>query len=512
VGILKKQGFVTGAVILMAANAISKILGAVFKIPLTYILKEEGMAIFNTSFQVYIMILSFIISGFPFAISKSVAESISKKEYAKAHMTVKIATLILSVIGIIGSVVLYFGAPFFAVAMKEENAAYAMRAISPAVFFVALGTAYKSYFQGSSNMIPTAVSQVIEAIIKLAAGYGLAVYFIKGGAAKTSGGAVMGVTAGEIVATIMLMAMYFKYKEKIKIKSEQIDKKEIIQSLLSVAIPLLCASVIMDMLNVVDTTMLRSRLLYSGLNADEARFLYGAYTGYALTVFHLPIGILSTLGVSILPIIAGAIAVGNTERAQKATYLALRLTIMLTIPCTILFAMQSENILQLLFKNSTSAKMLSLVSPCVIMMCVSQICASVLQSANKIMLPFCFSLVGIAIKLVVGYVLIGNPNYNIYGSAMSACISNFVVMILNLAAIKRTLRLKFNFMSIIIKPAAAATVMCAVVYFLQSPICAWTQSSFLRLAVICSASCTAYLLMLLLTNALSIKEVRKMLK
>jgi stage V sporulation protein B len=174
--------------------------------------------------------------------------------------------------------------------------------------------------------------------------------------------------------------------------------------------------------------------------------------------------------------------------------------------------MQSENILQLLFKNSTSAKMLSLVSPCVIMMCVSQICASVLQSANKIMLPFCFSLVGIAIKLVVGYVLIGNPNYNIYGSAMSACISNFVVMILNLAAIKRTLRLKFNFMSIIIKPAAAATVMCAVVYFLQSPICAWTQSSFLRLAVICSASCTAYLLMLLLTNALSIKEVRKMLK
>lgn len=509
---MKKQSFVTGAIILMIANAISKILGAVFKIPLTYILKEEGMAVFNTSFQIYIMILSFIISGFPFAISKLVAEAVSKKEEDRARSIVKISVQILSVIGIAGSIILYFGAPFFALAMKEEKAVYAIQSIAPAVFFVALGTAYKSYFQGTSNMIPTAVSQVIEAVIKLAAGYGLAVYFISGGISKTSGGAVMGVTAGEIVATAILMIMYFCGDRGKSIKASAKEKNEIIKALLGITIPLLCASVVSDMLNVVDTTMVRSRLLDSGLNAEEARFLYGAYTGYALTVFHLPVGILATLGVSILPVIAGAIAVGNNSRAQKATSLAIELTVLLSIPCAVILFTQSENVLELLFNNSASAKMLTAVSPCIIMMCVSQICAAVLQSANKIMLPFFFALAGSLVKLAVGYVLVGNPEYNIYGSAISANISVFIIMICNLIAIKNYLRLKFDFKAIIIKPLTAAAAMYATIYLLQSPVNAWSQSSLLRLLIICSVSCVVYALMLIFTNAVSIKEIRKILK
>ena len=105
---MKKQSFLTGAVILMIANAISKILGAVFKIPLTYILNEDGMAVFNIAFEVYIMFLSFIISGLPFAISKMVAESNSRGEYSKTHRIVKISTILLVCIGIVGSVALYF--------------------------------------------------------------------------------------------------------------------------------------------------------------------------------------------------------------------------------------------------------------------------------------------------------------------------------------------------------------------------------------------------------------------
>ena len=104
---MKKQSFLTGAVILMIANAISKILGAVFKIPLTYILNEDGMAVFNIAFEVYIMFLSFIISGLPFAISKMVAESNSRGEYSKTHRIVKISTILLVCIGIVGSVALF---------------------------------------------------------------------------------------------------------------------------------------------------------------------------------------------------------------------------------------------------------------------------------------------------------------------------------------------------------------------------------------------------------------------
>lgn len=510
---MKKQSFVTGAAILMIANAISKILGAVFKIPLTYILKEEGMAVFNTSFQAYIMLLTFVISGFPFAVSKLVAELSSKGESKKARAVTSVSARLLSLIGIAGSVLLYIGAPFFALALKEEKAIIAMRAVAPAIFFVALGTPYKSYFQGVSNMIPTAVSQVIEAIIKLAAGYGLAVWLTHLGTAATAGGAIFGVTAGEIVATGILIIMYAwgirkESRNKIGLK----EQKEIIGAIMAIAIPLLCASAVADMMNMVDTAMVRTRLLDAGLDADRARFLYGAYTGYALTVFHLPVGILATLGVSILPVIAGALAVGNEQKARRTTTLALELTILIALPCTVIMIFLSGDILNLLFGNNTSAQMLTLVSPCVILMCVSQICAAVLQSADKITLPFFFAFIGAVIKLALSYLLVGNPDFNIYGSAISSNIAYFIIMLLNLIAVKRCLSLKFDFKSIIIKPLLASLAMCAVIYLLRDTVYEYTLNSFARLLILCSASGGAYALMLALTGAISIKDIRKILK
>lgn len=508
---MKKQSFLTGAVILMIANGISKILGAVFKIPLTYLLHESGMSIFNISFEVYIMFLSFIISGLPFAISKLVAESSSRGEYARMHKIVHISAVLLTVIGILGSIILYLSAPFFALAMKEEKAVYAIQMIAPAIFFVALGTAYKSYYQGISNMIPTAVSQVAEAIIKLIAGYYLAVLFIKYGTAKTAGGAIMGVTAGEIIATLILMSVYI-FRRRQPYTEEDISSRGILKDLLSVALPLLCASVVSNAVNVADTTLVRSRLLDAGLTPDEGRFLYGAYTGYALTVFHLPVGIIGTLGVSILPVIAGAIAVNNQNKARLATDIGIRLAVMLSLPCGVIMYSMSSEILTVLFHNDTSAHMLTVVAPCVVMMCVTQITSAILQSAGKIMLPFFYAMIGSAVKLVIEWYLIAQPEINIYGSAIASNIAYTVIMILNLRAAGKYLCLKQKFMEIIIKPAMAAGMMLVSIRLLHSPVTSFFGGGFMRLAVVCSISCAVYTAVLFLTDAVSVREVRKILK
>lgn len=239
-------------------------------------------------------------------------------------------------------------------------------------------------------MIPTAISQVVEAIVKVVAGFYLAILFIDLGVEKTSGGAIAGVTAGEIIATVILILMYIpEHKSGMKGKND-ISSKEILVSIITVALPLLCASVVANAINVADTTLIRSRLLDAGFSPEDARYLYGAYTGYALTVFHLPVGILATLGVSILPVIAGAVAVKNHERVKTATDMAIRLVFILSIPCGIIMFTMSSEILNILFHNSSSARMLSTVAPCVIMMCVSQITAAILQSSGKIMLPFLY--------------------------------------------------------------------------------------------------------------------------
>ena len=503
---MKKQSFLTGAVILMAANAVSKILGAVLKIPLAYILKEEGMAVYNIAFEAYIMFLAFIISGLPFAVSKLCAEASSRGEALRERKIVSVSTWLLVIIGALGSVILYFAAPFLALAMKEEKAVYAIRMISPSVFFVALGTGYKSYFQGASKMVPVAVSQVAESFIKLAAGYGLAVMFVSLGTERAAGGAIMGVTVGEIVATAILMFGYVFRKKKVYIKSENIKSREILKELMALALPLLCASVVSNAVGIADTTLIRSRLLDAGLTSDEARFLYGAYTGYALTVFHLPVGILATLGVSILPVIAGAYATGNTKKAQTATDMGIRISVILSVPCAVGMAVLSREILSLLFNNETSALMLKTVAPCAVMMCITQMTAAILQSAGKIMTPFYNSLAASAVKLTLGYILIAMPEINIYGSAISSIAAFTVSAVLNLISVRRALNVRLNWGKIFIRPLICGAAMYGVMEIL-TPLLSG-RGDILILAAAGGAGCAVYALLLFLTGAVSKEEIQ----
>lgn len=492
---LKKQSFITGALILMISNTISKILGAVFKIPLTYIIGEEGMAVYNTAFNIYIMFLSFIVSGLPFAVSKSVSEYSSKNEPHMVRQTVKFSNTVLCIAGLIGSFVLYFGADFFALAMKEEKAVLAIKMISPSIFLVAAGTTVRSYYQGISNMVPTAISQVIEAVTKLAVGYALAVYFIEYGINAASGGAIMGVTIGEAVATSVFLIIY-AFSSKSSKKCTPLEKKEIRTTLFELAIPLLCASVIGSMLSVVDTTVIRSGLIKSGLPLDAARRVYGSYTGYALTVFHLPVGILGTLGVSILPVIAGNTAIGNTKKASAAAGIALKLTILFSLPCAVIIYFMSNELLEILFKNSAAASMLSMIAPCLIMICISNILSSMLQSGGRIISVFLYSALGMILKIALSIVLM--PTLGIYGAIAAANISNWPVMILNLCEARKYIGLRLSMMEDVIKPTCAASVMAVIVYLLKEPFTAWILNPFLYTAAICVVALAGYVIMLLL--------------
>lgn len=502
------QGFAAGAVILMIANAVSKILGAVFKIPLTYILKEEGMAVYNSAFQIYILFLSFIISGIPFAVSKLVCEYRARGEKSMVSAVMSMAGLLLAILGALGSVILYFWSDFFAIAMREERAVFAIEMMAPSVFLVAVGCVYKHYFQGTGNMIPTAVSQVGESFIKLAAGYTLALWLSKGGAYRGAGGAALGVSVGEAAATAILFFMYL-FIRKNREKSSGKEKREALGEIAKIAFPLLFASVISSMLSVVDTTLLRARLIDFGHSADEARFVYGAYTGYALTVFHLPVGILATLGVSILPLIAGSIAVKNKTKTVKAANLALKLTMLLSMPCAVGIYFLGEDILEALFHNTASAQMLIMCAPCVVFLCCSQISGSILQAAGRIVTAFICAAVPNVIKIALSYVLI--EKYGIYGAVMSANIAYFIAMLLNIGVMGHVLGLKYAIGDIIIKPGIAAAVMGTVLFLVKEPLNMTLEGVYIRLIVNALLAGGAYVMTLFLTGGVSVKEIRKAL-
>lgn len=427
------KSFLSGAVILMVANMISKILGAVLKIPLTYIIHEEGMAVYNTAFSVYIMFLTFVVSGMPFAVQKLTAQAYAVGNEKKTKDIAAVATAVLSVMGAIGSVIMWCFADFFAIAMKEPRSAAALRAIAPAVFFVALGTAAKSGFQGRSDMLPTAVSQVIEAFIKLFAGYFLALFALKFGTGFAAAGAAAGVTVGEIAATVMLIVWYAAAYRKIK--GARTGYNKILNELTEIALPLLFFSIVTSALTVCDTSVLRASLLRAGLGEDEARFVYGAYTGYAMTVLNLPAGFLATLGISIIPIISGAAATGNNEKIQRAAHSGIALCAAAGLCAAIGIFVFGEFILKILFHNTYSAPMLRAAAPSAAFICVMQMSGAILQSMGHITRAFAAAAAAAVIKLICSAALASMPSLNIYGAIIGTDVAFFIGMVINLLGV-----------------------------------------------------------------------------
>lgn len=526
-----KQNFIKGTLILVAANAISKILGAVFKIPLTYILREEGMAVFNTAFSVYGMLLSFITAGMPLAISKMVAEELALERPGEARKIVTVSTLLLSLIGLLGTAVMFCGADFFAGAMKDLKAAGAIRFLSPAIFFVAVGTVFKSYYQGKVNMIPTAVSQVIEAVIKLGAGFGLALYFAQAAMETTAAWAIFGVTAGEIVATAILILLYLPDRQKLRRHKARSSARQVLRAIGAIAVPMVVSSGVAGAMNIADVTMIRAQLLqirftpetaerfllqFSShtavfddlletlrISVDGARWLYGAYSGYALTVFHLPAGIMATLGVSILPVIAGALALNQRQRVEHTAQLALKIILLTALPCAAVLGLFAEPVLGLLFHNTASAPMLRLLSPCLVFVCLSQILTAVLNASGMIMRPFVHGLVGMVIKLLGNLLLITRPELHILGAVVSANISYLVVVALDAWAVRRRLGLHCQLLKALVKPLFSTAVMAGVMLMLYRPLCVLFAGEIPALLATLFVGGAAYCMMLLMTAAVS---------
>ncbi|MBR0360184.1 MAG: polysaccharide biosynthesis protein, partial [Clostridia bacterium] len=424
-----KNSFIKGAAILMVANAVSKILGAVLKIPLTYIIHEEGMAVYNTAFGVYAMFLAFIMSGVPFAVSKMCAAELAKDNPNGAKSIVWYSSVILFIAGLLGSLVMWFGADFFALAMKEERAVWAIRAVAPSVLLVAVGDAVKSGFQGESNMLPTAVSQCIESFIKLAAGYFFAVWLIGCGTDKSAAGAIFGVTVGELCATVMLVGSYCVTHRKIK--RERGKSRLYSRELIETAMPVMLMAVTGSALAVVDTSVLRASLLRAGLSRLSARYLYGAYTGYAMTVLNLPSGFLATLGVSIIPAISASVATGNDSRVRRLTKNGLLLSAVCGISASAVIAVFGDFILNLLFHNTTSSLLLRISAPSVFFICMMQLSGAILQAMGYTGRVFISSVTVGVIKLLSAIFLVSIPEINIYGAAIGSDIAFFVGMVMN---------------------------------------------------------------------------------
>lgn len=511
----KNQTFVEGALILMIANILVKVIGAIFKIPLNYLLGDDGMGYFGSAYMVYNWLFIVATAGMPVAISKMVAESAARGNTAEVRKIFSVGYRLLAVIGLAGFAFLLIFADKCAALMANPGAAPGIRALAPAILFVAIMSVYRGYFQGQQNMLPTAVSEVCEALGKLVVGYGAAMLFIRHGIEKAAAGAVFGVSAGAMFGTIALalIHLFSKKKQPPVAQSGQSVRAggRLLKDLVKIAVPITIGASVFSLTSLIDAAMIMRRLQDSaGFSYDAANNLWGAYSGKAITMFNLVPTLITAISISIVPTIAGAFAVKNYAEAQSATEGSIKITVLLTAPCAVGMSLLAGPILQLIFHSRSAEPTLSVLGYAIIFVSLVSLTNAILQATGHAGLPVINMVIGGVTKVIVNYFLVGNSNINITGAPIGTNLCYIVILALNLVSIHRIIRVRYNIVSLVIKPLISVATMAAVVIALYGRVA--PMGNLVATVITIAAAGVVYAAVLLMVGGISENDIKMLPK
>ena len=462
----RKGGFLSGVVVLTASTILVKILGLVYRIPMLRLLGAEGMGYFNTSFELYALIAVTATAGLPVALSVRISGSLAGGRYGEVRKTYRTALALFLAVGLAGAAVLAFGSVPLAAFLKSGNARPSILAIAPALFFTCAAGALRGYFQGFGNMVPTAVSQLIEAAGKLVFGLLFANLAASRGAGTPiiTAFAVIGFGVGTAVALVYLIAEKKRLEDRVpgtaKPVAESVSGKpeHVLRGLLALALPVTLASSVTGFNRILDMTLILRRLQTIGYDASAANELYGAYTTLALPVFHLVPSLITSVALPLLPSVASARESGDRDGERSVISSAL-----LALPASLALTAFARPVLELLFRGqekavSVSAPLLSMLGVSVFFSCLMTVAGAVLQAYHRVLVPIRAMAIGIVVKAISAYLLIGIPSVGISGAPLSTFLCGFAVTAVEMYHVVKNAPDGLSFRDLFFRPFAAATV------------------------------------------------------
>ncbi|MBR3848309.1 MAG: polysaccharide biosynthesis protein [Oscillospiraceae bacterium] len=462
----KKRGFFHGAAALAIGGVIVKLCGAGYKIPLGAVLGPVGMANFSIAYNIYSLLFVIATAGVPTAVSKMVAEELSIGRKAYASRIFEVSGRFFFFFGICGFAVMFFGAPLLSQLMGSDDATAAIRAISPAVIFVSVSAVSRGYFQGHSDMYPTAVSEVAEAVGKLAVGLSVALILKANGAslAVVTAGAVSGVSVGALVS-----ALYFEVRKR-KLEKEKklsVRKREILKKLLSLSVPITIGAAVVSLTAVIDGALVLNILKNSGFSEYRAKWLFGGYT-YASTLFGLPSFFVATIASALVPMLAAEISRRRVAEADKLVNSAMRITVVISSVAAFGLAAVADGVLGILYGSGADGECLALSAKLLRCLCIGIVPLSVVTVTNAVHqtlghpnIPVISIVCGGVLKIISNYILVSIPEINIHGAAISTVLCYLLTAIINISGVKKYSYIGIELKKVIIKPL---TVGIAVYY------------------------------------------------
>lgn len=557
----KSQSFLQGALILSVAAVISKVVGALFKIPLQKMAGMVAWGYFEIAYQFYLPIYTIAIAGLPLAVSRMVSESIALEQYRDIRTIYRLAIRIFLTCGVVGTLIMWIGADAYANFVGIPESRQCIVVMAPTVFFCCMVSAHRGLYEGTRNMIPTAVSQIIESMGKLVLGIGFGYaamwwgqhQFEQGGtvfgqAAENAQqataisqtyvavGAMLGVTIGSALAWLYTMWYHHRVGEGVTpaqrlYAPKSRSNKVVLRAMMAIAIPITLGSLATQLTSILDILSLQRclKVVMDGDGAQTVRDMYQSQLaaagvsgadnilswltgnrGTAMTYVNIVPNITLTLGISALPVVTSAWTLKDHKQLKSTVESALRITMLIALPCGILMAVLAEPLMFLIYGQTDISEVVGMLlhtlGIATIFMCLVAPINSILQAVGRADIPVKIIVVGGVVKLILNMVLVMQPSININGSSYSTLICYIVMVVMSLRAVRRVIGVRLRWISVLVKPLIAS-LLCGVAGVGSNLL----FSSFLprRIAPIpaCVVALVVYLIALIMLKAFTREDV-----
>ncbi len=438
----KKQSFLHGTALLAMATVIVKVVGALYKIPLNAIIGKQGFSYFNTAYEIYAVLLMVSTAGLPVAMSRMISQASALRHYNQVRRVYTTARSIFLGLGLAGSLLMTVFCRQLANFLNQPDAWAAIGALGPSVFLICVMSTYRGFFQGQGNMLPTSVSQVLEAVVKLLVGMLAAVLLLKmtGSIPFAAAGAIFGVTASCLISAVYLFGCFRKsYKGLPQTNEEAFPFGATAKGLLIIAIPITIGSAGLQILTMLETKIYMGQLLAQGISQMQADDMKGVYN-MTQTIFNMPCAFITPITISIIPAITAHLTQLNDQGAKSTEESAIRIMSLVAMPCAIGLAVLARPVTALLgrYKGADlilSTKLMTVLGLSVIFNAIVLVTTAIMQAHGFVNRPVINMFLGGVLKLVTVYILTGNPHIGILGTPIGTLLCYAVISVLNIASI-----------------------------------------------------------------------------
>lgn len=530
----KGTNFLVQGSILAAASLISRIIGLLYRLPMTEIIGDVGNNYYSCAFEIYNIMLIISSYSLPLAVSKLVSASMAQGRRRQAYQVLKGALLFALIAGVVVALIVWFGAEFFTQALQTPLSIYALKILAPVLIVVAVLGVLRGFFQGMGTMIPSAISQVIEqivnAIVSVWAAYVLFQYGTKigevlgdperYGAAYGAAGGTLGTNLGAVSALLFSLFVFVVYMRVFTKKMKRERGRNVdgfgatMKILIITIIPVLLSTTIYNISAIVDQAIFKNVAILQGATADQIDVWWGVFAGKYRVLQNVPVAIASALAASSVPALSSSYADGDMDGVCEQINAGMRFVMVIAVPCAVGLGVLAKPILQLLFPGTISSldmasDMMMLGAVSVVFYSMSTLSNGLLQGVDKLKLPVKNAAIALVAHIILLITLMLFFRLNIYAVVIADAFFSLLICILNGIDLARHTGHRQEIRKTFLVPILCAGIMGVATYFIYQGAFNLSNNLIISLAVAILLAIIIYAVTLLLFKGLTEREIRK---